>query len=422
MRILVFGAGAIGSLLGHRLSHAGHEVTLVGRPAYVRAVQAHGLLLEEPSPARRGRAVDPSQERSLALHGRAVHPGQQGDPALHGRAVYPSQQRDPALHGRAVHPGQQRDPALHGRAVYPSQERSLALYGRTVYPKAVERIADIPARQRTWDLILLTVKAYDTQEAAHALAPYVSPDAPLLIVQNGVGGEELVLQVLNQATIISGVITLVVSVLAPGHVRLDTARGGLSLAPTRENQRVDSWAELFAGAGLKTATCRDYRAQKWSKLLLNILANAIPAILDMPPGAIFAEPSLFDIERAAFREALAVMSALWLKPVSLPGYPVPLLAWAMRTLPAPLLRALLGRLVASGRGEKKPSLQIDLARGRERSEVLYLNGAVVTYAGRVGLDAPVNKVLLSTLLSIATGRLAWDEFEGQPQKLVALIH
>jgi 2-dehydropantoate 2-reductase len=360
VRILAFGVGAIGSLLGHRLAQGGHQVTLVGRSAYVQAVRKRGLLLEEPNPGP------------------------------------------------------------HERVAHLDQERRLPPYLRTVHPAAVERIEDLPASQRWWDLILLTVKAYDTREAAQAVAPYAS-EVPLVIVQNGVGGEELVLQVLNQATITSGAITLSVSVLAPGHVCLETTRGGLNLAPTREGQNIDDCAELFATAGLRTATYHDYRALKWSKLLLNIQANAIPAILDMPPRAVFANPSLFALERLALLEALAVMRALQLRPVHFPGYPVPLLVWAMQTLPAPLLRLVLGRLVASGRGDKKPSLQMDLLSGRQRSEVLYLNGAVVTYAERVGLDVPVNRVLVNTLMDIAARRLPWDRFRGQPQSLIAAV-
>jgi 2-dehydropantoate 2-reductase len=270
-------------------------------------------------------------------------------------------------------------------------------------------------------LVLLTVKVHDTQEAAQGLAPHVLQDVPLLIVQNGVGGEELAQQILKQVVIISGVLTLSISILAPGRVRLETTRGGLSLAPTREGQDVDTWAELFASAGMKTATYRDYRALKWSKLLLNMQANAIPAILDMTPWEVFAEPALFALERSAFLEALGVMRALHLRPVSFPGYPTSLLVWAMQTLPASLLRPVLRRLFASGRGDKKPSLQIDLARRRQRSEVVYLNGAVVTYAERVGLDVPVNKTLLDTLMAIAAGNVSWDEFRGQPQKLIAAV-
>jgi 2-dehydropantoate 2-reductase len=343
VRVLVFGAGAIGSFLGHRLATAGHDVALVGRSSYVRAVQQGGLILEE------------------------------GDGS------------------------------------------------RVVYPAAAESLSDLSAGQRHWDLVLLTVKVYDTAKAAQALAPYLPRDVPGLIVQNGVGGEELAQEALPQAAVISGVLTLSVSVLAPAHIRLETSRGGLNLAPTRPGQDVGSWAALFAAAGLRMAKYTDYQAMKWTKLLLNIQANAIPAILDMTPAAVYDDPALFALERSAFREALAVMRAQHLRVVSFPNYPVPLLARAVQYCPTVLLRPLLTRLVTSGRGDKRPSLQMDLAGGRQQSEALYLNGAIVSYAERLGVQTPVNRVLLDTLLGIAAGRIPWGEFRGQPERLLREI-
>ena len=49
MRIIVFGAGAIGSYFGARLEEAGHSVTLVGRTPHVNAVNNNGLKISEPS-------------------------------------------------------------------------------------------------------------------------------------------------------------------------------------------------------------------------------------------------------------------------------------------------------------------------------------------------------------------------------------
>ena len=43
MRSVVFGAGAIGSLLGATLCRAGHDVVLVARPNHVNMIQEHGL-------------------------------------------------------------------------------------------------------------------------------------------------------------------------------------------------------------------------------------------------------------------------------------------------------------------------------------------------------------------------------------------
>lgn len=43
---VVVGAGAVGSFFGAMLARAGHQVTLIGRPAHVQAIQSHGLKLD----------------------------------------------------------------------------------------------------------------------------------------------------------------------------------------------------------------------------------------------------------------------------------------------------------------------------------------------------------------------------------------
>src|SRR5690606_17295236 len=46
MKIAVMGAGAVGCYYGAMLARAGHEVTLVGRPQHVEAVNRDGLFLD----------------------------------------------------------------------------------------------------------------------------------------------------------------------------------------------------------------------------------------------------------------------------------------------------------------------------------------------------------------------------------------
>jgi 2-dehydropantoate 2-reductase len=45
-RVAVMGAGAVGGFYGAMLARAGHQVTLIGRPAHVQAIQRDGLKLE----------------------------------------------------------------------------------------------------------------------------------------------------------------------------------------------------------------------------------------------------------------------------------------------------------------------------------------------------------------------------------------
>jgi 2-dehydropantoate 2-reductase len=46
VRVVVLGAGAVGSVVGGRLVAAGESVLLVGRPPHVDAIRAHGLVVE----------------------------------------------------------------------------------------------------------------------------------------------------------------------------------------------------------------------------------------------------------------------------------------------------------------------------------------------------------------------------------------
>ncbi len=45
MKILIYGAGNIGSLYAAKLKDAGHDVTILARGARLREIREHGILL-----------------------------------------------------------------------------------------------------------------------------------------------------------------------------------------------------------------------------------------------------------------------------------------------------------------------------------------------------------------------------------------
>ena len=52
MQVAVYGAGAIGSLVGARLHESGLNVSLIGRRVHVDAIQANGLMVKGPDQSR----------------------------------------------------------------------------------------------------------------------------------------------------------------------------------------------------------------------------------------------------------------------------------------------------------------------------------------------------------------------------------
>ncbi len=345
--------------------------------------------------------------------------------------------------GKLVRSGQ--DVTLLGRArlMDTISERGLVIKSED----EVVQVADLitmtaPPDDQTYDLIIFTVKAYDTATAAQAVVPNCAPRTAALSLQNGVGNEETLRRVLGDAVeILAGTITISAQFSSDNVLEMRTTKGGIGIAsvqgrygdnvlstpsPSGRNPHcVIETVELFRAAGFETRGYKDYRAMKWSKLLLNMIANAPCAILDMPPEQVMADEQLFALERDAFREALRVMRAAKIRPVALPGYPVPLLAWLIDILPLALLKPLRGRVVG-GRGGKMPSLHIDLARrlaaplvvDKLLSEVEYLNGAVVRLADELGVSAPVNRAIYVTLSNILHGVERWEIYRGKPQWLL----
>jgi len=49
MRLIIYGAGGIGCVIGGHLARTGHDVILIGRPGNVRAINEHGLHLITPT-------------------------------------------------------------------------------------------------------------------------------------------------------------------------------------------------------------------------------------------------------------------------------------------------------------------------------------------------------------------------------------
>jgi 2-dehydropantoate 2-reductase len=270
--------------------------------------------------------------------------------------------------------------------------------------RAVDSLASAFEDTAHFDLALFCVKAYDTLNAIDPVRPYADRIDRFLSLQNGVTSEEHLGEAFGRDKIIAGSFLNPVSVPEPGVVRLEKRKGGLGLAPVGK-VKIAPIVDAMRGIQLPVRVYDDYRSMKWSKLLLNLIGNATSAILDMNTLETFADRRVFAIEIAALREAIAVMDALSIKPVSLPGYPVPLLVFALRFMPIPILRIAMQPMAKSGRGGKLPSLLMDLTLGRPQSEIDALNGAVAQAGSAIGVKTPVNATLTNIVNDLVSGRV-----------------
>lgn len=340
LKILTFGAGAIGTYIGGSLALQGNQVVFLERPGVAQAIRARGM--------------------KLAL-GEKTH-------------TIP-------------------DPHVVG-----SLEEAL--------------------ENGPFEIGIFALKSYHTKTMLEDLFPHKEKIPPLLCLQNGVENEVTLGRGLGHDRIIPGTVTSAIGRIEAGNIRLEKNRGMGIAGGYPLSQRL---LRACNQANLNAERYAQPAAMKWSKLLTNLLANASSAILDMSPAEIFAHPGLHRLEVRQLRETLAVMRAQNLRPVNLPGTPVKLLAWGVRFLPPRLSQPLLQKAVGSGRGGKMPSFHIDLHSGRGRSEVDYLNGAVVRFGEKLGVPTPVNQALNETLLGLTKGEMPIETFARQPEKLVSLV-
>jgi 2-dehydropantoate 2-reductase len=270
------------------------------------------------------------------------------------------------------------------------------------------------------DLAIVAVKAYDTDGAIETLRRALgdAPSAAIVTPQNGVGNEEKLAAAFGADAVVACALTVPVETDRDGKP-LASNRGGVAFAPV--GALAHNWVlATFGATGLPVSAASDYRSLKWSKLALNIVANASCAILNVLPERLVHSGDAFELELRAIREVRTLMRALEIAAIDLPRYPVRALQ-GVAALPLPLARTILANRIAGARGRKPPSLLLDLRAMKNRTEVDYLNGAVARAAREAGVKAPVNTVFARIVSDIAHMPQLWAKYRERPDALAAEV-
>jgi 2-dehydropantoate 2-reductase len=149
------------------------------------------------------------------------------------------------------------------------------------------------------DVVLLAVKAHQTEGAAGFLGALCGPDTVVGVLQNGVEQRALVAPFAGGATVVPVVVWLATEVVEPGRVRTHSEpRFVLPAEPAAE-----AVAALLDGAEL----AGDFTAQAWRKLAVNAVAGLMA--LTGRRAVIFRRPDVRALARALALETLAVARA-----------------------------------------------------------------------------------------------------------------
>jgi len=270
-----------------------------------------------------------------------------------------------------------------------------------------------------YDIAIIAIKSYHTETLIKSLEPYTADLPPFLCLQNGVENESKFEQLLGNQKVIPGTVTSAIGRKDIGSIILEKFRG-MGIAAT--NPLSSKLEENFTQAQLNPQLFENPTSMKWSKLVINLIGNATSAILNMPPGEIYADKKLFEIEKQQLLETFQVMRAQNIPVTNLPATKVKLFQFAITRLPNFLSQPILQQAIGSGRGTKMPSFHIDLYARHGNSEVDYLNGAVIRYGEKVRINTPVNQILTETLLKMTSGDIPLDKFDHKPNLFVAYVN
>ena len=158
------------------------------------------------------------------------------------------------------------------------------------------------------DITLVTVKSYDTEDAADALAPTVGEDDTVVSLQNGMGNEEVLDEAL-EATVLGGTATY------GANLRLDpddndanveyTGRGEVVIGEYRggASRAAEEIADVL-WAGLDAHATDSMDAALWEKLAVNCAINPVTALTRLTNGG--AAEGASEVMREAARETAEV--------------------------------------------------------------------------------------------------------------------
>jgi 2-dehydropantoate 2-reductase len=232
--------------------------------------------------------------------------------------------------------------------------------------------SDVGAAQDA-DIVLFCVKAYDTEEAAQALAPHLRSGALVLSLQNGVDNVE---RVRSAAKIeaIPAVVYVAVATSAPARIR-HSGRGDLIIGELPGSVRkhdLPTIAATFERASIPCRVSGNIEADLWTKMIMNCAYNAISALGRSQYGPIVQNPWTRGVMTLVTEEAIAVACAAGVR------------------LPEGVVEVVLK--LADTMSQATSSTAQDIARG-SRTEVDSLNGYVVRLGAQLGVATPVNQTL-----------------------------
>jgi len=236
------------------------------------------------------------------------------------------------------------------------------------------------------DVVLIAVKLWDTEAAAHAVRPIVGPRTAVLSLQNGVIKDDILKRELGRGNVMGGVAYVGTTIAAPGVIRQTGTLQRLLFGEYdgKHSPRAEAFLQALLKAGINAELADDIRRTLWEKYVFLVGLSGSTSTMRSPIGPIRERPQTRAFLLDLMKETVAVGRALG---VNLPeDYAEQRLAFA--------------DTVAF---DMTSSLHHDLERGNPL-EVEWLSGGVVQLGRKAGVPTPCNRAVWDVLALHAAGK------------------
>jgi 2-dehydropantoate 2-reductase len=248
------------------------------------------------------------------------------------------------------------------------------------------RAAQDPAELGPADIVIISVKLWDTEAAARQIEPLVGANTAVLSLQNGVIKDDILREVFPERNIMGGVAYVATHISRPGVIHQTGTMQRIIVGEYDGSlsDRARALHEALVRSGVTAELSTDVRRSIWEKYVFLVGLSATTTTTRRPLGAVLDNPRSRAFLHEIMREVVRVGRA---KGVNLPeDYADQRMAFA-KTLPY----------------DMTSSMAHDLERGN-RLEVDWLSGGVAKLGKEAGVATPANEAVCAILSVHANGR------------------
>ncbi|HSB48271.1 MAG TPA: 2-dehydropantoate 2-reductase, partial [Burkholderiales bacterium] len=170
------------------------------------------------------------------------------------------------------------------------------------------RVTDDPSTIGPVDIVIFSVKLWDTEPAARAILPLIGPETGVISLQNGVRKDDILRPIVGEKALMGGVAYMGTAIARPGVIQHTgtVQRVVFGEYDGRRSKRAQELLEWCRKAGLDAAISDDIRRTLWEKFAFLVGMAAVTATIRLPIGPIRSHPLTREFYLDAMREAAAV--------------------------------------------------------------------------------------------------------------------